>query len=322
MNKKILLIDADSKIPNIALMKLSTYFKNKGNKVFLIKLNIPYFPNRKKESCFIKDDWDEKYCSTVFNKNYKYIDGNNIIFGGTGYSIKKKLPAEIEKIKELDYSLYPENNISYGFLSRGCIRKCSFCCVPEKEGYIKQVNTIKDIIKHKKVKFLDNNFLALPNHKELLKELINIGVKCQFNQGLDIRLLDKKNSELLSKLNYIKEYIFAFDDWSYVKIIKEKLELLRWRKDWKLKFFVYCSPKMNIRNIINRINFLKDNKCLPYLMRDKLCWYDENKDFYIDLAAYCNQPNLFKKMDFKDFLMNRHVNNNNRIQRSSFLFYL
>ena len=41
----ILLIDADSVIPNLALMKLAQYYKD----VELIKLNLPYYPNKKKK---------------------------------------------------------------------------------------------------------------------------------------------------------------------------------------------------------------------------------------------------------------------------------
>ncbi len=36
---KILLIDVDSKIPNLALMKLSAYHKSKDNEVYLNKCN-------------------------------------------------------------------------------------------------------------------------------------------------------------------------------------------------------------------------------------------------------------------------------------------
>lgn len=93
--------------------------------------------------------------------------------------------------------------------------------VPKKEGYIHKVNNVEDIIRHKKVKFLDNNILAYEHHYNILEKLIELNIKCQFNQGLDIRLIDKNNSILLSKLNYLNEYIFAFDNIKYKNIIKE-----------------------------------------------------------------------------------------------------
>jgi len=308
--KQILLIDADSIIPNIPLMKLSTYHKNKGDHIKLIKWNIPYYPGRKRETFFIpKYFYDKIYISIIFNTTKKSIKGKgkNVIFGGSGYSLENNLPRQIEELS-LDYSLYPENDTSFGFISRGCIRNCYFCIVPKKEGKIRQVDYIDNIVRHNKVKFLDNNFLALPNHKILLKELINKEIRCQFNQGLDIRLLDKENSDLLYNLNYIGNYTFAFDDIALKNLIKKKLELLKWRKEYQLRFFVYCnSITHTIKDVIRRVMFLKKRGCLVYLMRDLNCWGSSNQEFYNDLASWCNQPGIFKKMDFPNFVERRHV---------------
>lgn len=316
---KILLIDADSTIPNIALMKLSYFYKNKGYNVDLIELKIPYYPNRKKIIHNINTEkYDKIYCSVIFSGSRQYIHAKNAIFGGPGVSITEKLPDEIES-GECDYSIYPNNDTSYGFISRGCIRNCYFCIVPQKEGYIKQVNSVDNIVRHKKVKFLDNNFLALPNHKDILQELIEKKIRCQFNQGLDIRLIDNENSILLSKLNYMGEYIFAFDNIVYKKIIDEKLLLLNWRKPYQFKFFVYVNPNMELSDTVKRIEFLKNKKILPYIMRDISCWDNKYNNFFIDIAAWCNQPSFFKKMNFEIFLQKRHKNKN-RILESNKLY--
>lgn len=301
----ICLIDADSKIPNLALMKLSYYHKNSGDTVTLVKANLPYYPNKKKKHFYVNDNFDKIYCSVIFPSNKDFIHGDNITFGGTGYSLSINLPDYIETLPP-DYSIYPDNDTSYGFISRGCIRNCYFCFVPKKEGKIHQVASIDDIARHDKVKFMDNNFLALDNHKELLQELIDKNIHCQFNQGLDIRLLDAENSLLLSKLNYLGDYIFAFDDISYLSIIEDKLKFLSWRKPFQLKFFVFCSPNMKLSNICNRVEYLKSNKLLPYIMRHIDCYDAEYKNFYTDLAAYCNQPGIFKSLSFEEFLSKRH----------------
>lgn len=315
---KICLIDADSTIPNLALMKLSAFHKSLGDEVELHAAGLPYYLNKKKSYFFAPLGYDKYYCSVVFSGNKRYILGADITFGGTGYNLTTSLSTEVENLLP-DYSIYPGNNISYGFITRGCIRNCHFCVVPKKEGMIKQVSTIDKIVRHKKTKFLDNNILALPNHKEILQELVSRQVRCQFNQGLDIRLLDSENSLLLSKMNYLGEYIFAFDDWSYQAIISKQLRLLHWRKLYQLKFFVYCHPSMQISNIVKRIEFLKENKCLPYLMRHIDCWKSEFSDFYVDIAAYCNQPALFKKLSFENFLEKRHTKTQ-RIENSKNLW--
>ena len=310
-SKKILLIDADSKIPNLALMKLSAYHKAKGNSVQLLKLNIPYYTYRKRKFPYIPPEYDKVYCSVVFDgtldlmQNKRTIfGGENIIFGGTGFSLNVTLPDNIENLKP-DYSIYPDNDISYGFISRGCIRKCYFCKVPEKEGGIHQVNKVSDIVQHKKVKFLDNNFLALSNHKDILKELVDIQIKCQFNQGLDIRLIDKENSELLSKLNYFDKYYFAFDDWKYLKVMERKLPLLSWAKDWELRFFVYCHPDMEFNNIVKRLEFLqnyRNPKLLPYVMRDLTCIKSEYSQFYTSIVYWANNVKIFTTESFIEFM--------------------
>jgi hypothetical protein len=319
---KILLIDADSTIPNLALMRISSYHKSIGDTVELLKLNISYYPNRKNRKHTIPIGYDKVYCSIVFKGSIKWICTESLFqdveYGGSGYCLKKQLPNHIATL-DPDYSIYPDNNQSYGFLSRGCIRSCSFCVVPTKEGSIRKVSSIDNIVRHKKVSFMDNNFLALKDHKSILCELIEKGVKCQFNQGLDIRLLDTHNSELLSKLNYMGEYVFAFDNIKLKNLIETKLNLLQWRKDWQIKMFVYVNKEMPLFDTINRIEFLRHKKILPYLMRDIDCWDSENSEFYIDLAAWCNQPAFFKKMDFEEFLIKRHKKQD-RIDKSTLLY--
>lgn len=291
-------------------MKLSAFYKAKGYRIDLVKLGISYYPSKKNKVTTIDTSgYALAFCSVIFIDSILYIRGEGIAYGGSGYSLSKDLPPEIEKLKP-DYSIYPDNKISYGFLSRGCIRRCSFCYVPEKEGRLRQVNTVDDIVRHKQVKFLDNNFLALPNHKEILRELITKKIKCQFNQGLDIRLVDSENSELLGRLRHIGEIIFAFDDIRYQKIIEEKLELLSWRKPWQLKLFIYTDANKPIGETLDRIKFLYDNKCLPFLMRDINVWSSPNKDLYTDLASWCNQPRLFKNLPFYEYLLKRHTGRN------------
>ena len=51
---------------------------------------------------------------------------------------------------------------SLQFFSRGCIRKCPFCLVREKEGYIQTVEPVELNPKGKWIEVLDNNFFANP----------------------------------------------------------------------------------------------------------------------------------------------------------------
>jgi hypothetical protein len=51
-------------------------------------------------------------------------------------------------------------------------------------------------------------------------------------------------------------------------------------------------------------------------MRHQKCWEAEERDkhFYIDLAAWANQPNLFKYMPFAEYIRKRHPKNEDRYQ--------
>jgi hypothetical protein len=323
---RILLLDVDSKIPNLALMKLSAYYKSLGDTVELKRLGVSYFPTRRgKPRVLDVEKYDKVFVSAIFpgsKQSFSLRGDSEIGLGGTGLNISAKLPEHIEALKP-DYSIYPDNKFSYGFLTRGCIRNCSFCLVRQKEGGIRLDTPLEDIIQHDKVKFMDNNILAHPEHLRLLREIRDSGIQCQFNQGLDIRLVTEDNAKLLSEIKYLGEYIFAFDRLSDEAKVSEKLKIFKFfvPKDWKTKFFVYCHPDMDIESdIVYRCEWLRRNGALPYLMRDISCWDSANCDFYVDLCAYVNQPNLFKKMSFEEYMEKRQPNNRARRERSLALY--
>jgi hypothetical protein len=317
---KILLVNVDSKF-NIAIRKMYNYFI-KNNNVDMIDLGFDGYPS-KKYKVIDGLNYDEVYISNIFdvNKDKYRVEGcKNVTIGGIGSNNPTlKLP---EKIENMQPFYFDHEDTSYGFITRGCIRKCFFCKVPKYEGELKFYNDIEKIIQHKKVKFFDNNILAYDKHLEVFNYLIEKNIRCEFNQGLDFRLVGHANAFLLSKLNYIGEYIFAFDDPKYQRLLDEKLRILKQyiSKDWKLKFYIYHNKSMDISQLINRVEWCRQNKCLPYVMRDIDCWEASENNFYIDYAAYCNQPAFFKKMNFETFLYKRHPNNNDRITKSLYLY--
>jgi hypothetical protein len=216
-----------------------------------------------------------------------------------------QLPWEIEMT---DPFYYPDEDTSYGFITRGCIRNCWFCKVPKYEGKLKEYNTVESIVKHKKVKFLDNNILAYPDHMKVFQWLLDHpDIKCEFNQGLDFRLVNDENLDALSRLNYMGEYIFAFDEPKYQPLLDKKLILMKKyiSKPWKLKFYIYYHPSMDLQQLFDRVEWCRRNECLPYVMRDIACWNCDIKDFLIDYTAYCNQAGMFKNLTFDQFLVKR-----------------
>ena len=124
---RIGMIDVDGhNFPNLALMKISAWHKAQGDEVEW------YAP------LLATEPLDKVYMSKVFTFTPDYewaINAKQIVKGGTGYGLYENLPAEIEYTFP-DYSIYPQYPFAVGFLTRGCIRKCPWCIVPKKEGWI------------------------------------------------------------------------------------------------------------------------------------------------------------------------------------------
>lgn len=296
---KVLLINIDSKLPNIALKKIEKFHLQRGDQV------IWDFP-------LLRDNVDKIYVSCIFTKN-KHLcldfEGRAEI-GGSGYDLLKKLPKEIENIKL---------KINYGFATRGCIRKCEFCFVPKKEGNIHVVGDLYDIWdgKSKEVVLLDNNILAMPKHFKLIcKQARDNDIRLDFNQGLDIRLLTEDLAKEL-KATKLFDYRFAFDDQSQQLLIESKLPLL---VKYKIRALWYVLVGFNscIKEEIKRIDFLLYNKQRVYVMRHDNCKDDKR---YVALATWINSPIMGKGvMLFTDFLNDTQYGKNYKMYFDKSMF--
>ena len=311
---KVLLVNVDSRW-NMAIRKMRSYYTQAGHDVDVIDMGFGGYPHKKKKT-INATGYDCVKVSNIFgiNKDRVTVVGcDDVEFGGIGSrNPKLQLPEEIERMEPW-YS--EDEDTSYGFITRGCIRECWFCLVPKYEGKLRVYNTVENIVKHKRVKFLDNNILAYPGHMDVFCWLLDHpDIKCEFNQGLDFRLVNDENLDALSKLNYMGEYIFAFDEPKYMPLLEEKLALMKKyiSKAWRIKFYIYYHPSMDLRELYERVEWCRARECLPYVMRDAACWECENKDFLTDYAAYCNQPNMFKKLTFEQFLQIRTKNESRR----------
>lgn len=310
---KILLVNVDSKW-NMAIRKMFTYYKQ-DHEVDMIDLHFSGYPHKKKK-VIDGTGYDKVFVSNIFDINkdrVSVINCTDVTFGGIGSNNPHlQLPCEIEMTEPF---YYPDEDTSHGFITRGCIRNCWFCKVPKFEGKLKAYNTVENIVKHKKVKFYDNNILAYPKHMEVFQWCLDHPeIKVEFNQGLDFRLVNDENLDALSKLNYMGEYIFAFDEPKYMPLLEKKLALIKKYipKPWKLKFYIYYHPDMDLGQLFDRVEWCRERECLPYVMRDIACWDSPLKNFLIDYAAYCNQAGMFKTLTFEQFMEKRTKNEKRR----------
>jgi len=269
---QVLLVDADSKngFPNLALMKLSAWHKKQGHSIDLIK-GIPTTAPLKQ--------YDKVLISCIFHQNKEQVldyasQFDNTIVGGSGIDLDLTLDKDIEHIRP-DYSLY-DIDYSLGFTSRGCVRNCGFCIVPDKEGFVKDNAPISEFLHpdHKKVILLDNNFQASPRWRENIAFMIEHDLKINFCQGLDIRLLDLEFAEALTQIKYYswtfknRGLYFAFDDLRYEKQVWAGINLLE-RVGINLKtvlFYVLIGYNTTEKEDLYRINSLYERGVHPYVM--------------------------------------------------------
>jgi len=285
---KIGLFDIDSKYHNLALMKLSAWHKQKGDKTEL------YNP------LFVKT-YDRVYISKIFTKfniNECYIPENFYLAGGSGFDLERKLPNEIEHIRP-DYSLY---NLGYslGFTTRGCIRNCDFCIVRQKEGNIREHAEVEEFLNPKSnvVVLLDNNFLALPSHIRKLQKYIKKGWKMDFNQGLDIRLINKENAELLVKVKHYKQIHFAWDLMNYEKQVKEGLKILfkAGIKPYRIMVYILCNYNTTFEEDMYRYKELDNLGVDPFVMI-----YGKGNKMTRNFARWVNKKWINKACTWNDY---------------------
>lgn len=324
---RALLIDADSvkDVDNKAIGKFITHYESENYEVEVLKLKYPAYPHKKKKTIIDASGYSAVRVSIIFKRNKDMVEitgCDDVMFGGTGYVVSTKLPPEID---DLEYTSYCNKKERIEFITRGCNEDHWFCVVPEKEGKIYQYRSIESIIKNydgRTIRFLDNNFLQWEGHKNALRQLIKHKIKCYFDQGLTIGLIDDENANLLSQLNYgSTEYVFAFDHINLQPIVEEKLAILRKyiTGNWKFKFYLFSHAKQPIGEIVHRVDWCKLKMVLPYIMRYDDCYTSVNRNFYTDIAAWCNQAGIFKKMDFKSF-MEKRTKNEARRKRSIRLY--
>lgn len=257
--KRVLLVEPKykAKYPPLGLMKPSTYHKQRGDEVM-------FYKGTRAE---VRDQaWDIIYIATMFTYHWKTTlhtikfyqrnrQGAPLKVGGVLASLLaddleretgiKPHVGLYEKVDRLppDYHLfdsvyeYPVHDASIGYTTRGCIRRCPFCAVPQLEPeyvpYIPLKNQIdptkKDLI------LLDNNVLASDEFPRIIREIKACGFhkdakfngrlrRIDFNQGVDARLLTEKKMRLLSEIA-IHPLRIAFDHIELKKLYIDKIRL-------------------------------------------------------------------------------------------------
>ncbi len=197
--KTVALYDVDSRIPNLALMKLSAWHKSQGWNVRLVRHSD------------VAVEAEAHFAATIFHcpSSRRRVSalrrqlGVSLVVGGTGWDLRTRLPAEVERAFP-DYALYGPASYAVGFLTRGCVCRCPFCLVPRKEGRLRRCAGGLDAFVppgQTNIVLLDNNLLAHADAGQMLRELVRRGYAVNFSQSLDIAYLTRPLFDVLRQVN-------------------------------------------------------------------------------------------------------------------------
>jgi len=283
MPRKIELINVDSKIPNLALMKISAWHKSQGDKV---DWEFPLFQS------------DIIYASCLY-ENHAGLIPIGAIKGGVGIDPKISLPIKIEKMKP-DYSLYPNIDYSLGYTYRHCPRQCPWCIVWKMSiNKDKNHHSIWEFHdpKFKKIMLLDNNLFASPRWRQTFEEIWDANLRL-IEHGFDVRLLNEEKAEALRKTKFIGQFHFAFDQPEYEDVVKHGIALLKKAKVNlnRVTFYVLCGFNTTPRQDINRVRILRELGVLPFVMK-----YHNNSTGLNRFARLASRPAATKRIDWKNY---------------------
>ena len=203
---RVLLLQLDGRLPNIALMRVAAHHRALGDEVFFRKVG-----NAAALHPDLFDAPDLVYASTIFERTRPLAKHLLTVYpaakiGGTGINLTARLEDIGIYTREQDYSIYPQFQPSIGFSQRGCRLRCPFCVVPQKEGKVSEEQSIGEIWRGdpypRHIILLDNDFFGQPRWADRIAEIHNGGFKVNFNQGINARMLTDESAAAIASVRY------------------------------------------------------------------------------------------------------------------------
>jgi hypothetical protein len=295
MNMKVALLDVDSTIPNLALMKVAAYHKARGDEVV-------WYDD------LWREDYDDVYASTIFKFSDKsLLDPDRMRIGGTGWDLTAQLPDEIDRCVP-DYSIYkyPHN---IGFAMRGCRFRCKFCVVPQKEGKPYEENTIAEIWTQRTSNFivlLDNDFFGNPVWADRIAEIKKYDLRVCFSQGLNIRIITEEQAAALASVKFWnlkgtkRQAHFAWDQFGKgtEKLIDQGIKRVTDAgvKPAQMAFFVLIGFNTTPEEDMYRVEKLRAYGCDPYAMP-----YNKADPYQKRFTRWVNHKAIFNSVPWKNY---------------------
>ncbi|MGV8168159.1 MAG: hypothetical protein ACLKAL_12020 [Alkaliphilus sp.] len=275
----ILLVEPNynNKYPPMGLMKISAYHKGRGDYVYFYKgkYDVSNIWDRIYLTTLFTFDYDlvvdtiKFYYDKVESLDDIYVGGiaasiltdkfnkelgiKNIITNRLtnssmlGYNDNVNidtLPLDYDILDDIMHEYKAGDNF-YGYTTRGCVNKCSFCAVPKIEGDLIYTNNIKEQVNSIRVNFgdkknlllLDNNILALEYNelRKIVYDLVELGFireKTYIKENPFILLINdyirksSTGSKVSSTILKLQKYLENLFNKRISKKNREKLEII------------------------------------------------------------------------------------------------
>lgn len=228
--KRVLLVEPDYPVPDrkskhqynmpIGLLKIGTYYENRGATVKLVWLHNNNNPKLLREFnpdiIFITSlfTYWSKYVKDAVHFCKRLFPDVEVVVGGVFASLMPEVCKEytgcdtvvtgllydVEGVK-VNYDLLGSHKKDFDYqiihTTRGCVRRCKYCSAHQIEKKFTYKKTIYREIQSRGVLFYDNNLLANPYIEKILEELISLKNRrqiswCEARVGVDYHYILKK----------------------------------------------------------------------------------------------------------------------------------
>jgi len=152
---------------------------------------------------------------------------------------------------------------------------------------------------------MDNNILAHDHGIKQIELLNYMGVRIDFNQGLDAGFIDNNTAKFLSNVKFLKPLRMACDSKGSMNLVEKAVRHLRWHNVTPSRYFCYVLVK-DVDEAVERVKFLKSLYIDPFAQ--------PYRDFENNIkpsrrqrrfTRWVNHKSLFKTMTWEDYEASR-----------------
>lgn len=323
--ERILLVEPNykNKYPPIGLMKISSYYKSKGDFVEFHKGILPKSEVKQYNKVLITTlfTFDFDMCVETIRYYIAIVGVKNVYVGGIASTIMPEkfeeaipgvqllkgqltsshvlgyndcvnvdlLPLDYDILWDISYE-YPAANSYFLYTSRGCPRKCSFCAVKTLEPVFYPCNNIKEQILRVDEKFGPKKQLLIMDNNALYSDDLEQTVDELVSLGFGV------NNNTIKKNSNMRYYIISLKE--RIAINKQYTHLLNRIKSEILKVKmsrISNQDKIKLAEAIKLINLENgDSQFIQYLL--------QNEEFIVEFFERYHYHTIKRYVDYNQGL--------------------